>query len=312
MGQTAHKFKYEGEPAGRSDTYAVDPRRLTLITDPSHVLYQSRVHRPFVEEIVLEILEKGIKHPVLVRKNGLDGNGEEVWEVIAGRQRVINALEAVRRQLASGVKQKDLVRVPVKIEPVSDEQAEDLMILENAHKQEVTPLERAEEVRRWLNRRGDTPANRKKLARLLKCAPSSIDHMISVTAAVPEVKDAVAKGELSLRAGAELAERVPRAQQKNVLDKARAKVQPAQTEMQAPPKARITQTDVREAAGAKTERIPMTTLHMEQWRDALAELPNCGQAKTVLDCVLGDAQPKDALAMYLPQGHIRRISKKTR
>lgn len=315
MGKTALKFSYDGEPAKRSDEYHVDPRRLTLITDPDHVLYQSRVHRPFTEEMVQEILEEGVKHPILVRKNGFDQNNEEIWEVIAGRRRVINALEALRRQIASGVKRKDLLLVPVKIEPVSDDRAENLMILENAHREEVTPTERADEVRRWLNRRGDTPANRKKLARLLKCAPSSIDNMIAVTAATPAVKEAVDKGELSLRAGAELAERVPRANQKAVLDKAREIVKPAQTEIHAAPGSaapRITQADVREAAGVKTERIPMTTRHMEQWRDALAELPNCAQAKTVLDCVLGDAQPKDALAKYLPQGHIRRISKKTR
>ena len=315
MGRTAHKFSYEGEPAERSDSYNVDPRRLTLITDPAHVLYQSRVHRPFTEEMVQEILEQGVKHPILVRKNGFDQNDEEIWEVIAGRRRVINALEALRRQIASGVKKKDLLRVPVKIEPVSDDQAEDLMILENAHREEVTPTERADEVRRWLNRRGDTPANRKKLARLLKCAPSSIDNMIAVTAAMPDVKEAVDKRELSLRAGAELAERVPRAQQKAVLEKAREKAKPAQAELRAAtptPAPRITQADIREAAGAKDERIPMTTKHIRQWRDALAELPNCGQARIALDCVLGDAQPKDALAMYLPQGHIRRISKKTR
>jgi ParB family transcriptional regulator, chromosome partitioning protein len=82
--------------ASRSNIYNVDPANLVLVTDKKHALYDERVHLPIDEGMVKSIIAKGVIQPITIRKNGT------LFEVVQGRQRVKNSIEANKRITADG------------------------------------------------------------------------------------------------------------------------------------------------------------------------------------------------------------------
>lgn len=218
MTATTSRLTHEGVAPKRKDVFLVNPFRVTLVTDPNHALYQRRVRRPFVEEIVLGMLVHGVKEAVVIRSNGEDSKGP-VWEVVDGRQRVINAREAWYRQERNGVPEAKRITLPVKIEELSDQAAMELAMMLNAHTQEETALEKAEFIKKYLDVVGDTPESRATVGREYRMSGEMISHHLKVLAASDAVHEAVEAGKMSVTAAAAIATKVPRDKQKTVIEK---------------------------------------------------------------------------------------------
>ena len=78
---------------------------LRLVTDPKHFLYDPRAEEPMGpedEEFVQDIQRRGVRVPVIARKNG------PAYEVVAGRRRVLAAREVNKRQKGKGTLLSDL------------------------------------------------------------------------------------------------------------------------------------------------------------------------------------------------------------
>ncbi|KKW45604.1 MAG: Chromosome partitioning protein gp35 [Parcubacteria group bacterium GW2011_GWB1_56_8] len=82
--------------AKREDLFSIEPERLSLIIEPTHPLYDPRVHLPLDPGFVANIDRRGVVTPIRVRKNGA------ALEVVAGRQRVRAAVEANKLRAARG------------------------------------------------------------------------------------------------------------------------------------------------------------------------------------------------------------------
>jgi ParB-like chromosome segregation protein Spo0J len=217
MTATTNHLAHKSVAPKRKDVFLVNPFRVTLVTDPNHALYQRRVRRPFVEEIVLGMLAHGVKEAVVIRPNGEDSKGP-IWEVVDGRQRVINAREAWYRQERQGVPEDKRITVPVKTEELSDKAAMELAMMLNAHTQEETPLEKAEFIKKYLDVVGDTPESRATVGREYRMSGEMINYHLKVLAGSDALHQAVESG-MSISAAAAIAAKVPRDKQKAVIEK---------------------------------------------------------------------------------------------
>lgn len=99
----------------RGNIYTVDVRDMedALVKDPSHPLFDSRVNNPPCETRIRNFRANGIQKPIVVRKVDtveIDGVKYDKFEIIEGRQRVINGCELSRR-----LEEEHGHRVPVAI-----------------------------------------------------------------------------------------------------------------------------------------------------------------------------------------------------
>ena len=76
--------------------FSIDPSLLTIVIDPKHPLYDERARAPIDEVMVASIMHYGVGEPVVCRRNG------NLIEVIDGRQRVKNAIEAKQQAFRLG------------------------------------------------------------------------------------------------------------------------------------------------------------------------------------------------------------------
>lgn len=96
----------------RGDAYIMRAERLTVITDKANPFYEPRADLPLDHPKMLWLIESmkaeatdpknrgcGNIDDLLIRKNGKDSNGKDIYEVIDGRQRVKAARE-INRQYA--------------------------------------------------------------------------------------------------------------------------------------------------------------------------------------------------------------------
>ena len=126
--------------------FMVDPWKLTVIgldTDDKgeHPLYDKRVRLPPDEKTVANIKFHGVHTPITVRKNG------DAIEVVAGRRRVINAREANIELKTEG---KELVRVPCMTAKAEDADLLGILISENEHRRDDTPMAKARKLKKLL------------------------------------------------------------------------------------------------------------------------------------------------------------------
>jgi ParB/RepB/Spo0J family partition protein len=98
-------------------------------------------------ELVISIRDKGIIEPLLVRP--MVGN---IFEVIAGERRYRAALEV------AGDPGNDIatVEIPCMVRDVNDDDAFDLMVVENLQREDLTPMEVAQAFKAFLDRHGKT------------------------------------------------------------------------------------------------------------------------------------------------------------
>src|SRR5262245_41085428 len=118
----------------------------------------------------------GILQPLVVRQVG------DRFQLIAGERRLRAAREV------------GLTKVPVTVVDFNDQQVLEAALVENIHRADLNPIEKAQGFREYLDRfqmTHDQLANRLGLAR------SSVTNLVALLDLAPEVQDAVRVGQLS-------------------------------------------------------------------------------------------------------------------
>ncbi|MCD8349996.1 MAG: ParB/RepB/Spo0J family partition protein [Planctomycetaceae bacterium] len=178
--------------APRANMFVVEPERLVLVTDRAHPLYDPRVHDAPEESTIKNIMVYGVKHPILVRKNG------EEFEVVDGRGRVKAAIEANKRLTAEG---KEPLRVRVIIERGQDADLYGVLISMNEIRRDDSPLVRADKAQRLINM-GKTEA---EVADAFGVSGQTIKNWLALQDLAAPVRLAVEAGEVTATAAGQLA-----------------------------------------------------------------------------------------------------------
>jgi ParB family transcriptional regulator, chromosome partitioning protein len=197
--------------SGKSNTLYFDPEVLTLVTEPTHPLYDSRVHWPLDESMVRNIMFQGVIQPIEVNKNPETGE----IEVVTGRQRVKNCREANRRLVERGEKPQ-LVPATVRKVAVRD-RARVLsarMASENSIRQQESPITRAEKMAQQVSLgRSD-----EEVGILFGVRPQTVRASLELLECCAAVQDAVEAGKVNVTHAKQLAKLAPAEQRAKVAE----------------------------------------------------------------------------------------------
>jgi ParB family chromosome partitioning protein len=189
---------------GKRDAYMFDPDDLVLVTDEKSPLYDERVHLPVNESLVLNMLHapdgvpQGVLEPITAVRNSETGK----IEVVVGRQRVKAAREANKRLRKKGL---EPIRVPAMLRRTNAHGAMGILISENEHRQDDTPLGRAKKAQRYL----DLGRDESEIAVLFGVSQASVKNMLSLLDAPAAVRNAVESGKISTSDGYKLSKLEP-------------------------------------------------------------------------------------------------------
>ena len=189
---------------GKRDAYMFDPDDLVLVIDEKSPLYDERVHLPVSESLVLNMMHapdgvpQGVLEPITVARNTETGK----VEVLIGRQRVKAAREANKRLKKQGV---ETFRVPAMVQRVNPYRGMGMIISENEHRQDDTPIGRAKKMQRYLELGRDEA----EVAVLFGVSVASVKNMLSLLDAPAAVRNAVESGKISTSDGYKLAKLEP-------------------------------------------------------------------------------------------------------
>jgi ParB family chromosome partitioning protein len=187
---------------GEQKVLLIPPERLKLITDPKHPLYDKRVHLPVDEGLVESIIAQGILENIRIRKN--PDNPEDI-EVVFGRQRVKACLEANKRLKKSG---GVLINMPCMVSRSDAATLFGFTIAENVHRQEETPLGKAEKAQRLL----DLGKSEEYAAMTLGVKVPTLRSLLRLLEAPSVVKKAVESGAISTDTAYKLGKHAPEEQ----------------------------------------------------------------------------------------------------
>ena len=129
-----------------------------------------------IDELAASIKEQGLLQPLVVRSIN---NG---YEVVAGERR----LKAARKI--------GLLKVPVIIRDVSDQQALVLALVENLQREELNPIEEAESFRRLIDEFKQTQED---VSRLVSKDRATVANLIRLLKLPKDIQQAVADGRIS-------------------------------------------------------------------------------------------------------------------
>lgn len=196
------------ENATRINAFAVSPKDLILIgrdtkDGPEHPLYDSRALGDPDPTLVRRIKLNGFRSVISVVKDG------DRILVAAGRRRVIAAREAERQLQEEG---SDLVlKAKCIVEKGSDPALFDLMVGENEHRVNYTPMQRAK-----LMLRAVQMGDEQSTADLFRCSVQTVHNYLALLDLHPEVQAKIESGEISASAAAKLAD-LPKVEQPGAL-----------------------------------------------------------------------------------------------
>ncbi|MBF3887241.1 hypothetical protein ISG07_27975 [Burkholderia pseudomallei] len=189
---------------GKSNTLFFDPDDLTLVTDPTHPLYDERVHWPVKESMVRNVMFQGVFQAIEVSKNPETGE----IEVAAGRQRVKAAREANRRLRERG---DSPVQVPATVRRLAKADRTKVlsavMVSENVMRQQETPLTIAAKMARQLQMRSED-----EVAILFGCNVQTVRATVALLDCCDAVQQAVDDGKINVTHARKLAKLDPKEQ----------------------------------------------------------------------------------------------------
>ncbi len=174
-----------------------DPNDLVIVgvdtkDGEEHPRWDVRVRLPFDESLCRNIMTHGVLQPVIVHKVGT------AYEVVDGRQRVLHAREAARRQDAAG----DVpVKVPAVVRRGEDAQLFGVSRSANAHRRGDTPMTNARNAQRML----DLGATEGEVSIAFGVTLPTLADWLSLLDLAGPVRTAVDRGEVSASAAAVLA-----------------------------------------------------------------------------------------------------------
>lgn len=195
----------------RANLYMCDPENLVIIEDENDPLYDVRVKLPVEENMVMNIIAKGILQNVRCVRRG------DARVVVIGRQRVKAAREANKRLKKEG---SELLKVPV-IMVVGDEAIQyGVMISENELRRDDSPIAKAEKCQKYLAM-GRTVAD---AAVTFGVTVQTVNNWIEIVGLSAAVKKAVDQGMISATAAAKLSALSPTEQKDAVTEMVAAAV----------------------------------------------------------------------------------------
>ncbi|HBO85017.1 MAG: hypothetical protein A2073_05120 [Deltaproteobacteria bacterium GWC2_42_11] len=130
-----------------------------------------------LKELAESIMEKGIIEPVIVRR---DDTG---YELIAGERRL-------RAAKLAGLKD-----IPAVIKDVSDEEAQELAIIENIQREGLNPIEQAEGFKSLMNRFG---LLQEDVAKKVGKERASVANFLRLLKLPVDIRDEIAKGSVTM------------------------------------------------------------------------------------------------------------------
>ena len=178
--------------APRLNAFNLEPEALTLIDDPTHPLYDSRVHQPVDEALMFNIMVNGVLEPIIVRKNG------EAIEVVDGRSRTKAVLAANEILKAEG---KQTLRIPVIVRRGRDADLFGIVISANECRRNDELLVKIEKATRLM----DMGKSEDEVAIAFGVSRTTVDTWLAVQDLAEPVRKAIETGEISVTAAASLA-----------------------------------------------------------------------------------------------------------
>ncbi|WP_376699807.1 hypothetical protein [Burkholderia seminalis] len=125
----------------------MDPEAFTLVTDPSHPLYDRRVHQAPDEKTIRNYRAHGVFTPVIFFKDVETGQ----FLIVEGRKRVINARELNRRLINEGREPITIPAIPKRVLGDGVKPFVGVMISANEIRQADSLVNRAEKMARALD-----------------------------------------------------------------------------------------------------------------------------------------------------------------
>jgi ParB family transcriptional regulator, chromosome partitioning protein len=174
----------------RGQTFSYRPEDLTIVTDPTHPLYDPSVNDPVPESLIKNVMMLGVVEPIVVRKNGMN-DGKPVIEVMDGRTRVRAAKEANRRLLEVGAPP---ICVPAIYRPVDDLNAMTIMVSLNEQRKFEDHVTRAEKLQRYLN----SGFSEEQAKNVFSLSSSQIKRCLLVLEMAPQIKQALRDKRITL------------------------------------------------------------------------------------------------------------------
>jgi ParB family chromosome partitioning protein len=186
----------------RETLFRVDPETLTIIgidTDdgPDHQLWDERIKLPIDEHMVLNIMDLGVREPIVVV---VQGKGEaRVAAVVDGRQRVRHAREANKRLVKRG---EPALQVPVIAEKGMSEQEQTLLSASlNEIRQNDPVMTKAAKAAR-MKARGSTF---QQIASAFGITEQTVGLWVNINSLTDTVKRAISDGHITPTAAGQLA-----------------------------------------------------------------------------------------------------------
>ncbi|TCL06871.1 ParB/RepB/Spo0J family partition protein [Sodalis ligni] len=187
--------------SGKTNVLKFAPEALHLVDDPTHPLYDERIHLPLDEAMVLNIMNQGVIEPIVVWKDKETG---QVC-VVDGRQRVKHAKEANVRLQRAG---ESPLFVPGVVRDGSARRMQEAMVSANEIRRPDTPLGRAKKMADMLSRGNDEA----DLALFFGIGIQTVQATISLLHCTQAVQDAVESGQITVGHARQLAELPPEVQ----------------------------------------------------------------------------------------------------
>lgn len=184
------------EALAKGSFYWYSPRDLVLVANPTHELYDARVHEPPDPALVESLSSWGNRNSVKVQRAATytDEHGkvhENVLLVAAGRRRVIAA------RTIQATQDKDF---RLKCEHVKGPSIEE-MAIENSNRKAENPAEMARKARQFANR-GRRPH---EIASLFGVDAVTVSNWLALADAPEELQTAVQSGDVSANVAYQLA-----------------------------------------------------------------------------------------------------------
>jgi ParB family chromosome partitioning protein len=138
---------------------------------------RTNFNEQYLQELAVSIKENGVISPIIIRST------DKGYEIIAGERRW-------RASKLAGLKE-----VPVIIKNISDQKALEVSIVENVQRQDLTPIEEAEAIKRLMNEFNYSHEN---ISTVLGKSRSHVTNLLRLLKLPSEVQEMLSKGEISM------------------------------------------------------------------------------------------------------------------
>jgi len=147
--------------------------------------YQPRrdMHKETLEELADSINSNGVLSPISVRPLPSTTNGPTRYEIIAGERRWRAA------QIAG------MAKIPAIIREVDNEQAAAIALVENLQREDLSPLEEAEGLKRLIE---EFHITHQEAARAVSKSRTAVTNLLRLLDLCPEARDLLSTGKISM------------------------------------------------------------------------------------------------------------------